>query len=524
MTVAPLIMPGQAATGATAPSSGYGLDVDTATDIPFLIKADGTKKFFGGPGYGKVNILDYGGDRTGVANNDTALTNAIAALGANGGIIEIPSGAYLFAAAFNVSANNIWIRCGGTNATVLKCNATTGDFLTFSGYGSGISDGSVQGPGSGTTSSKASGYTVNLTGTEAFCVAVDFAYSYDTLGLNGPLADADDLICRYFAHSGIVVNQNSDHRIMRVTMDNNAATLPTGSGIDVQLTASLVMAQLNVIHSNFALNLSPAVSTTVPSIKATNCFFDTSAIGIRFAGAGSVFRSEFTNVWCGSMSTAGIYIGPTTAGNMVDGITFVNCSIYNNVAGTTNGIHFATANYGRVDFQNCRVAGWTNGVNIAAGTSGQSFPRILSCAIGAQSAFGVNTVGILVAAISVYGLAIDTCDVAAAGNTTVLTLGAVTASVPAAFRITDNAGINPRGAVTTPGIPASTVNATNTTGFKVLVLIKCAATAPTAIGVNGVAFAQALLASQMFSVPLEPGGTINMTYTVAPTAWTWIGQ
>lgn len=69
-------------------------------------------------------------------------------------------------------------------------------------------------------------------------------------------------------------------------------------------------------------------------------------------------------------------------------------------------------------------------------------------------------------------------------------------------------------AVSTPAVPASTVAATNTSGQYVSVAVSGGTV--TAVTVNGVQVAS----GTGVSVALPPGGTISVTYSVAPT-WAW---
>ena len=460
----------------------------------------------------QANVVDYGADMTGATASDTALTNAIASL-PSGGLVIIPAGVLLLTGApYIVSGNNIRLQGAGSNATTIKTNATTGDQLRLTGYGCSIHDLTIQGPGSGTTSSKTSGIGLDIQSTEGYAGNINFSYQYDCLALNGSLVDADDLFCRYFTHNGINVSHNSDHRISRVTMDNAVATLPTGAGISVTMTASLLLRDLNIIHSNVCLDIAPASGVTVPSVKAVNCFFDTSAYGVRMASAGAWFRSEFTNCWFSSMSIAGIAMTPA-AGGSCDGITFVNCDIYNNVAGTTSGI-LTNSLTGKWKMVGSSIAGWTTGINLVAGTA--HFPTIISNTIGAVSAFSANTTGIAVAAGTYKGLVLQSNDVV--DNTTAMTGAPTITANGALFRIIDNPGINPKGAVTTPTFPASGTAVTNLTGYRVLIGIKGGTS--TAVAVNGVASVYAVTPA---IVTLEPGGTVAITYSIAPT-WVWVGQ
>lgn len=509
----------------TAPLAGGGnlsgdltLNMPAATTTTAGHMPAASQKIISSFALGIVNIVDYGADTTGVTPITTALNNAVAAFGGAGGVVMFPPGSYLEnTAPYIVAANNIKLWApSGANSTVIKTSNTTGDQLRLTGYGCAIEGFSIQGPGTGTTSNKTAGIGLDIQSTEGRATGCSFAFHFDACRIGGTLVDVDDLWVRYFKANGIVVDQNSDHRITRVSMVNNAATLPTGAGIDVRVTASLVLEQLNIIASNFALNLSPTIGVTIPSIKGTDCFFDTSAVGVRMAGAGSVLRSEFTNCWFSSMSTAGIMMTPATAGG-VDGITFTNCDIYNNVAGTTNGV-LTNTNVGKWKMVGCSIAGWTNGVNLVAGSL--HYPTMVGNTIGAVSAFTANGTGIAFGAGTYKGLMLSNNDVV--DNTAVQTgySGVVVSAANAGlFRVVDNPGLNPIGVVTTPAVAASTVAMPNLTGVRVLVRLSGGTV--TAYTVNGVATGLVAAATLLF--PLEPGSTLAITYSVVPTM-KWIGQ
>jgi hypothetical protein len=259
---------------------------------------------------------------------------------------------------------------------------------------------------------------------------------------------------------------------------------------------------------------------TVPSIECVNCFFDNNTIGMRISagGTGSTYRSKFTNCWYSSSTTAGVQFTTT----QFDGITFVNCDFY----GNGKGIDASTVGGGHWMVANSRFAQNTTAIHVAG--SAAHFPVIEANEIGPTGAFGANTTGITVVAGTYKGLII--ANNAVINNTTNATLGAVTIGGGAAeaswYQIVDNAGINPLtgAAVTTPTMASATLF-TNTTGRRVEVFIKWGATtAPTAVSVNGVSVLSFIGAvSTVERVILMPGGTIQFTYTVAPT-WVWVGM
>lgn len=515
------------------PASGYGVQY-LGDDGVFRAKNDGGQTFAMPREYataGQVNILDFGADRTGVNSSATALTNAIAYCQSawGGGVVYFPAGTYHLGNTTytTTNASGITLRGASRTGTTISSTSTTGDIINIpagQGYIS-IEDMTFAGPatsGDVQNTSATAGYAINALGHYVIVRRCQIRTVYNGIHLGGILDSIFDVEIRYWKGVGVHVDHNSDHQISWLIMDNNTSFLPTGgAGVRVSQAASLLMTQCNIIHANFCLDVAPATGVTVPSIKALNCFFDTSVVGLNMTSAGFFYRSEFTNCWFSSMSEAGIKLAPTTADG-VDGVTFNACDIYNNVAGTTTGIN-AGANVGRWKMIGSNIAGWTTGINLVAGTN--HFPTISACSVGANAAFGVNGTGIAIGAGTYNGLIVAGNDFA--DNTVEYTLGALTiASVAATakrFRIIDNSGINPLGVATTP--PAATpVLATtyiNNTGFRVLLTVKHGATANTAVTINGIANTMGFLASQVVSYVLEPGSTWAVAGGTAPTIWVW---
>lgn len=413
---------------ATASLAGFQAAADKA-------RQDNNAKF-------EVNVLDFGADPTGATSSRTAFTNAIAALPASGGVIHIPSGTYdLGGTAFVLSKAHVTFRGASRYNTVLLTNSTTEDILQVAEFYCNVEDLTFRGPFTGTVEfpTKTAGVGVNAMPAGAYTMVrrCSFQAMFTGIRLGNVLSCADDVEIRYFKNSGIIVDHNSDHQINLAIMDNNTGALPVGGGIQVFQAASLLLSNCNIIHANFCLDIAPAGGVTIPSVKGVNCFFDTSAVGLNMTSAGSFFRSEFTNCWFSSMSTAGIRLSPTGS-NGVDGITFVNCDIYNNVGGTTNGVLIGTANVGKWKMVGCSVAGWTNGLNLQAGSA--HFPTIIGNTIGAVSAFSANGTGVVLGAGAYKGIVLTNNDVV--DNVAAANIGAVTTTA-GNFTIIENAGINP---------------------------------------------------------------------------------
>lgn len=509
---------------ATGVAAGDIMAVTDSTGLQLQKATSAQLAAVGNDRFGRVNILDYGADRTGVTSSRTALDNAIAAL-PNGGVVFFPPGTYnLGNTAYTLATAHITLRGATRYNTNIVTTSTTEDILVVGQYYNVIEDLTFIGPGSGENPTKTAGFGIN-TNTAAGGASTEirrctFFYQFSCINLASSLSNIDDVECKFFEGVGIEVNHNSDHQIENVIMNNNAAFPNTGgAGIRVKAAASLQMSNLNIISSWFALDLAPAAGVTVPSVKGVNCFFDTSVVGLNMTSGGSVFRSEFTNCWFSSMSTAGVRMQPA-AGGAIDGVTFVNCDIYNNIAGTTVGVDTNTLT-GKWKMVGCNIAGWTTGINLVAGTN--HFPTILSNTIGSVSAFGVNTTGVVIGAGTFQGIMLLGNDVD--GNTTAATIGAfvVPAGRASRFRIIDNAGINPKGSVGVIPLPGSTVQRINDTGYRVTIYLKASGVAaPTVITVNGVNIVLPPTNGN-HSIMLDPGGTIQMTYASAPT-WTWVAN
>lgn len=456
---------------------------------------------------GMVNLLDYGADPTGANDVSAALAAAQAAL-PSGGVIFCPPGTYKLAAAFTVTTAGITLLGASRNNTAFVTSSATADIFVVNQWFVAFENLTLS-----TSVAKTAGYAINAPSGYQYCRVVHCQITgtsalthFNGIAMGNGLMEIDDVEMRFFTNWGVNVSGQSDHRINRLLTDNAVQAV---SGILVTQTASLLLSNCNIIHSGNALDVSPAGTNTIPSIKGVNLFFDTSTNGIRLnPGSGFIYRSEFTNTWCSSHSNAGVLF----AGANIDGISFENCEFYGNALGLRTDV----APAGDWCLVNSRVAGnSTAGISLIGGAS--HFGQIIACDIGPQAAFGANGTGILVAAGTYKGLRVD--GTKCLGNTTNLNLGAVTLATGDGpnFGMTNSPGINPKGAVTTPSVPASTTVVTNTTGFRVTAYLKGGTI--TAISVNGVATGLAVATPIM----LDPGGTIAVTYSVAFT-WVWVAS
>lgn len=464
-------------------------------------------------------IADLGADPTGNTDATGLINTWIGTLGTGGATLFLPPATRVrIDGPVNVSKTVRFL--GGHRQTSVYSAGTAGNnMFTVTAAGTTFENlrCSAGAAGADNAALRTAGYAIDLgSASNAGMLGCDVLFQWSSVHSGGSLQFVDDANIREYGNNAIngaciLIDGSGDRYVRRLTTDNGSN--PTGfAGIRVVQCASLVISDSNIIHAGTCLALEPGNGLTVPSVEMINCFLDTSVYGMRITptGTGSVFRCKFTNVWFGTHSSGGVQMN----GTQWDGITFDNCDFY--ATGPTGiGIDCPSGG-GKWLVSNSRFAGFTTAINLTA--SAAHFPTIKSCSIGPQSAFGLNTTGIAVAAGTYKGLVITDSEVV--NNTTNLTLGAVVVGATEAgfYRITDNPGINPRGAVTTPTFPTSTTVVTNTTGFRVMVGIKGGTS--TAVAVNGVA---AVLAATPATVVLDPGGTVAITFTVAPT-WVWVGN
>lgn len=495
------------------------------------------------------------------ATNNTNLATILAAA-PSGSTIYFPGGIYNFASAWTLPASKQFTFQGqgngidGANTLLNWSSNVAGTFITLTAsqyywqfqnltFTSSVTQTAgyvVDVNGNATTNFYRCTFGIIGSGLLAGCLTGTAANSWNT-------AIIED--CNFSKYTGIALNIDSALCSLVVKgcqMQGQYLGSPTTvaasmavAGIATNNCGALQVSDCDLIGHQTNLLLAPASGKVTASVQVTNTYFDNAGVnGLSVTGAGATVRCKLSGC---TFTTAGASSGFSTpptgltavsiAGTFAfaaggQDISLHDCNVLNTfgTTGTTNGIS-VSGSTADLAFPNCKVAGWTNGYSIATTGTNVSHVKILGGACGPSGGYGANTVGFNIAAGAYKGLCIQ--NVNAHGNTTNLTLGAVTvlAADASLFRITDNTGINPRGAVTTPGVPTAGTTVTNTTGFRVLVYAKNGATAPTAWVINGVSVAATSMNSVASTgangIPLDPGGTIAFTTTTAG-AWTWVGQ
>lgn len=451
----------------------------------------------------RVNVLDFGAVADGSTDNQAAIQAAINSLPASGGIVYFPPGWYNINSGLTVSNSNTLLIGANKGSTLLRSTFATGDILLITGWFC-----EVQQLQFFTTVNRTSGYAINAGGTNGSTVAnyfrakelliygnqgVSSHYNGIRLG-DAALSSIDEVELRFWTNYAIHSDGAGDKVINRVVTTNTAANSAV-SGIRISACASLLINEVNIINAGNALDIAPGSGVTVPSIKVTNSFFDTSVNGLNMTSAGFFFRSEFTNTWFGSMSNAAVNLQPTTAGG-VNGITFVNCDLLNNVGGTTYGIQ-TNANVGKWRMSSSQIAGWTTGVNLVAGAA--HYPSLTNNSIGSIAAFGVNGTGVAIAGGTYKGISFRNNDMA--DNTLPMNVASgITATDPQLLEISNNPGgmqqgalailVTPTAALVTATpvlsarIPASAVQPGQMFRIKASAVVNAAAAAALAVSVT----------------------------------------
>lgn len=496
------------------------------------------------------------------AQNITAI-NAILAAADTGSTIYIPGGTYNFNAAWTMPSKQFVFQGQGSNLTggytiLAWTSNVAGNFITLANsiWYSQFRD--LNFVSAGVTQTAGAVVDINgNAGTNFFnCSfsATGGGFLFDVLkgdkvgtGIQDQSwnsAVISGCAINSFKGKAIFVNSAASSLVVEKCVINGAWGGFTGSPAALQATAGIEgrwVGALQVIAcdilgcvNNLLLDPVSASSEVCASVVVTNCYFDNAGGScVKITGTGSTVRCRFTACY---FTTAGTnYSTPGTGLSAIEingtatyaaggqSIAFTDCNIYDtfSTAGTANGVLIA-GNWADVYFNGCNVSGWTNGYNVTPTAGNISNLKVTGGACGPSGGLGLNAVGFLIGAGAYKGLQIQSCN--AAGNTTNLTLGAVTvpANEGSQYRITDNTGINPRGAVTTPAVPATGVAVANTTGFRVSVAYKSTGTVGTSITLNGVVTSFPAINS-LVHVQLDPGGTIAWAGGTAPT-WVWVGQ
>jgi hypothetical protein len=310
--------------------------------------------------------------------NDMAIQAAIDCQ-SGGGIVAIPEGTFEITN-IDVCQRGVELRGASRYSSVLKSTVPTGDVVTLSAWDTAIKSLSIV-----SDTFRTSGANLVLSGVRS--IAEDILINKDMVGIK--MSGTASRILRCFLQTGAanstridVSGGDTSQIISDCLIGAQNAPMPY-AGIVVHNSCALVIDNTSVLTAGRALLINPGAGEIVSSLKASNCFFDSSTVGalIRPAG-GSASRLDFTNCWFGNSSSNGVSINNSGSG-LCEGISFNNCDFLRN------------ANVG-IDLGNCRGITFTGG-RIAHNdhgvyfTSGVSDVGISNMQIGMHAGETANT-------------------------------------------------------------------------------------------------------------------------------------
>lgn len=363
---------------------------------------------------------------------------------------------------------------------------------------------------------KTAGYAVEIAGNIGTTVeGCQFSGQYDCIGTTGGAQNGSQIVNLInnsfwsYSHRAVALLGSAAVRITNASAYNSGGAPPTGTvALYWQSRDELIVNGFSSVNAETGLKVVPISETPASTGTGAGVFnavyMDTGGIGFDLDSNGETLGLlRFTDCWAGYNLTAGVklrtavkgfrWTGGFVMGNDGPGFDIGSGCIDGAVQGALIG-----GNAGPGIKLASGVVDWQIQDNRAAdrnfGYGGKN-----------TQTYGIEFGG------SHTGLLVTDNDLR--NNAT----GPVTGDYSGASnRVHDNPGLNPKGAVGPPTIPASTTAYTNAYAHDCTVYV--AGGTVTAIAIGGTATG---MTSGMFRVPA--GQTITLTYSSAPT-WTWFGD
>lgn len=428
MTVPPFQVPGQTSSSATAPSSGFGIDVDSTSGSIFTVDSTGkthvplssspvsgqhADPFFDLSAYGTL-------DKTGatMTGNNAAFTAMIAAYNASprGGVMFIPAGVYLvntgIITALSTTAPGS-IQGADRGVTVLIPGSATGDMILCPNGDDGFSIKNLALYQTGTP--QTAGSLINTNGCNDLLIEdVLFVNGFYDVNVNGSSIKVNITHCYHSQTNGsansvgILVNNGAagDTYIgPDIVMSNTGATRRRAS-VEIIQSGHFEVNQCNLTGSAQGMIVDPGAGQIVADGFINYSLFDSCTVnGVTLNAAtatSTIYGLHFVNSWfSGTISgTGGAGLVTTgVAGGILNDVEFIGCRALNN---QTHGYQhgFGTDfrwNGGKVAGNSQAGAAANDGINIAAGVSNFMIVNVksggtLSATTGGNQRYGINVV------------------------------------------------------------------------------------------------------------------------------------
>lgn len=284
-----------------------------------------------------VKDVAYGAKGDGATDDTTAIQAAITAAAAatDGGMVYFPAGDYRVSSTLTITANGVYLRGAGSDATRIVTTVATGDVFQF-GNGTAIFDVGLSGVIISTTAaSRTSGSAININNaSRAHFVDVSLTKQFTGYSIQaGASIFIESSAWWDFTAStgvGLDITGGNDIYVSRI-VGTTSGTQPAAAIIVSACGGSLVVSDCDFVSWGIGLQVNPAGSQIVNWLWFTNVAWDTnSGIGVNIApGTGGTVRSlYFVNCWTASGSSDGVHIDQ--GAGTVDDVSFVSHRSFNN--------------------------------------------------------------------------------------------------------------------------------------------------------------------------------------------------
>lgn len=297
-------------------------------------------------------------------NNAPAINQAIGLLPITGGTVKFGLGGWFkVSESIVVSKSAVRLQGQGTgNATNIYTDDHTFDIITSNFPGTQIEDLSISALGA---SSEA--YAINSTESlRVNNVTMDGVHS--GIFSSGVYASLKNITMRHLkTAAGIGIDFAGTNEVKEVdgVIMENAPGSQAYAGIRIGGGSGYTLTNCQLMKMGMALDV-VAYSSHVPSISATNCWFDTSDYGVRIDAPSSyaVQRLRFSNCWFGGNTFYGFQV----LRGSVKGITIDSSEFLGN---GNDGFRIEEgASVDGVKINGCSIAGnGGSGISLGAGTS-----------------------------------------------------------------------------------------------------------------------------------------------------------
>lgn len=346
---------------------------------------------------GIVNVKNYGAIGDGSNDDTTAIQNAINSFGVLGGVVFFPAGTYKISSALTWTNPHITLQGASRTDCSIVTNSATANMVSMGGWYSMIVNMTFN-----SSVTRSAGYAVVMVSgaTRHVIDNCEFNNMFGGIQIQSHLSSVRNSEFRTFVAGGswmeisCAASSAHDLTIFNIIGDNGS-NLAGSSGINLQQCSSLLIDNCSFSHAgtNGAIFFNPGAGQVIPSVYASNVFFDQSGYGAQFAGnaTGTVQRCKFSQCWFTTSTNDGVrFNSPNSVG--IQGVDFVNCDFYQNI----NGIN-ALAGFQSWSVIQSRFSGnTTTGILTAALSTGEF--SVVGNFIGNGSGFGANGLGINIGA------------------------------------------------------------------------------------------------------------------------------